>query len=342
MIYSIETAEGERIVDNLQEHCKKCYSSCTGIGTLREKCPVDSMPKRTGILKTFKGSGFLCCGETKTTKLFRDKLENIVYAIPEFKTLKTKITNDISSIEEQRFKRVVHNLKSINAHSIQELYSLVPQEILTSNLDQQIEAIKKELFNNLEQSALTFLRMAKHNSHMKAEFSIYEKLFKDNPALNFRQHPIKKVILNVLHTFFIDFSDNNVLVSVADFNGKLMLDYESIHVALYHLIENTSKYVKPKSRFQIRFSEDEKTLKAIFDMESLHIDESELDKIYEEGYSGISVRKAEKQGQGIGMYRIKRLVDLNNAKIFVNAGKEIIVYQGNDYSKNIFTIQFSK
>src|SRR5699024_3591080 len=119
----------------------------------------------------------------------------------------------------------------------------------------QIPKIRDIIKSNPKDAALMFLRLAKHNIHMKSEFSIYKKLDRANPSLEKRNHPIHKVLMNVLHSFFVDFSDKEVYVDVGECRSSIHCDYETLQVALYHLIENASKYVKPKSIINIFFNE---------------------------------------------------------------------------------------
>src|SRR5699024_776888 len=126
------------------------------------------------------------------------------------------INTNIKIKEQRRVNRLVHNLTTINGKTIQEIYDLVPQEVLTSNFNLQIPKITDIIKSNHKDAALMFLRLAKHNIHMKSEFSIYKKLDRANPSLEKRNHPIHKVLMNVLHSFFVDFSDKEVYVDVGE------------------------------------------------------------------------------------------------------------------------------
>src|SRR5690606_7546311 len=120
----------------------------------------------------------------------------------------------------------------INAHNIQEIYDLVPQEILANNWRTQLDFIKKEIEKDSEKAAMMFLRIAKHNVHMKSEFSIYRKIEReDNVELELREYPLRNILLNVLHTFFSDFTRREIYVEVSDFFQKVKVDYETIQVA---------------------------------------------------------------------------------------------------------------
>jgi len=333
---------GNHIIDNLKEDCKFCFTNCDSNGKLREDCKIYDSKRRVGIIRNTRGTTFLCCDKTKTTKLFRAKLEVLAYAYHDLIIPIQDIELKSKTTEQKRVNRLVHNLTSINAHNIQEIYDLVPQEILTSNLTDQLKHIKQEIRKDPEKAALMFLRIAKHNIHMKSEFSIYKKLDRSNPLLEIRKHPIRKVVLNVLHTFFIDFSDKDVYVKVNSYKGLIKFDYETVQVALYHLIDNASKYTKPNSVFEIQFQETKQELEIIFKMVSLTIEDDEIEKIFIEGYSGKNAKKIKKNGEGIGLWRIHQMLKLNDVSIRLSRDKEIENIIGFDFSRNTFIISFKK
>ncbi len=339
--FSISTPENELVLSNLKPKCKDCLKTCDTIGSII-KCPLYKEKRRIGLITNTKNISFLCCNKTKTTKLFREKLEALSYAYSDLKETKLVFEQNIKNTEQKRINRLIHNLTSINAHNIQEIYDLVPQEILTRNINEQLEHIEKEIQENPREAAMMFIRMAKHNIHMKSEFSIYKKLDRANPTFDKRPHPIHKVLMNVLHTFFSDFSDKNVYVNVGENKSFILCDYEAIQVALYHIIENSAKYVKPNSRVDVLFKEygDKVELKLI--MNSLYIEPSEFEKIFSEGYSGKEAKRAYKNGEGIGLWRVRQMLNLNDATIEITAGTEIEKLMGFRFSDNEIVLQFKK
>lgn len=330
------------ILDNLKSECKFCMENCSSKGKLKEDCKIYDHKRRIGIIKNTRGTTFMCCGKAKTTKLFQNKLEILAYAYHDLVLPKKNIEIESKFVEQKRVNRLVHNLTSINAHNIQEIYDIVPQEILTSNLSKQLKHIEKKIKKKPKKAALMFLRIAKHNIHMKSEFSIYKKLDRSNPTLDIRRHPIRKVLLNVLHTFFIDFSDKNVNVIVNEYTGNIKFDYETIQVAFYHFLDNAAKYTKPNSEFSISFIDEKDELKVVYKMTSLHIEDDELDKIYTEGYSGKNANRTQKNGEGIGLWRIAQMFNLNKAQLEIERGKEIENVMGFDFSFNKFIMTFKK
>lgn len=344
MNHFIVTDNSDNIVaQNLESECRECLSNCNTKGGLIEPCPIYKTKRRQGILENNNGTTFLCCATTKTTKLFREKLNALSYSYHDLVLPKEQLETNIRKSEQQKVNRLVHNLTSINAHNIQEIYDFVPQEILSANWREQIEYIEKELTSNLNKAALMILRISKHNIHMKSEFSIYRKLDRnDNAELDFQIYPLRNVLLNVLHTFFGDFTANSIYVKVADYFKKVAIDYETVQVAFYHLIENASKYAKPNSEIDITFNEDKDFIFMNLIMPSLLISPEEKDKIFDEGFSGSLAKKLNKSGDGIGMWRIRQMIELNLGEFTLICGEEIENYRGIEFAENKFIVKLRK
>lgn len=339
--YSITSVSGETVSINLAKECKACFNNCNTPGARINECQKYGGQRRQGKISNSKGTTFLC-DQTKTTKLFRDKLEGLSYAYHDLVIPKAIIENETKLIEQKRMNRLVHNLTSINAHNIQELYDLVPQDILSTNYQRQLDFIQKEIKRDPKKAALMFIRIAKHNIHMKSEFSIYKKLDRNDAVLELSDHPIRKVILNILHTFFVDFTNNENYVAVSEYSGKVKIDYESIQVALYHLIENASKYTMPRSNINISFTEIGQNVNITFKMRSLYIYNDETEKIFDEGYSGKVACNCQLNGDGIGMWQILQMVKLNNGSVSVNCGQEVLKINGVPYADNEIIITLIK
>jgi len=240
----------------------------------------------------------------------------------------------------ERYEKIVHNLRTLNAQSIQEQYSFLSQDQLTDNYQNLLEFVTKAINDNPEKAAIAFIRLAKNNANIKTEFAAHEKLSVVNPILSKNRHSVRKVILNVYHSFYLDFKEKNVTVFIFNSEKKVVFDYETIRLALYHLLSNISKYIKRNSNLQIGIKDSEGEFSIFFDMESIHIEKDEVQKIFEDNYSGIKVRAANKQGKGLGMGLIKKALTLNDATIEVIPGDGINTKNKVDYSNNKFIISF--
>lgn len=336
----IVSQQGELICDSLPySDCTYCILANQSHGYANIKCQNDNENKRIAYHKNDNGELFLCSQHAKTTKLFKDEVNSIVYCMKSLIMLSGEVRQYTMAETSNRVNRVIHNLKSINAHAMQELYALVPQEQLIKNVRENSKIVENAIKKDARQAALTFFRMAKFNLSIKAEFSIYEKLLQGGEKLNLekRNHNIRDVIMIVLYMFFNDFNEKDVYIDVEEYYEKVSVDFESFQVAIYHLIENAAKYIAPKTNANITFRIEKHIQYIFFEMTSLYINQDEESEIFNEGYSGIVAKQQKKAGKGIGMYRAKRLIELNKGTLTVEAG-EAIKINGTDYANNKFII----
>jgi signal transduction histidine kinase len=343
MKFYIQNLDNESIVSNLEEACIACFDNCNTNGSKVPQCKIGlSQTKRYGKLVSEKGTIFLCCSKTKTSKLFKEKLEILKYTIPSFFKINSLATIETSKKSQENFNRIVHNLRKINAQNIQQLYDLVPQSLLTENIDNQLQIIHDHILQEPQKAAKMFLRIAKNCSSIRSEFIVYDKLHIDNPNLSLREHKIQSIILNVYHPFEQEFQKKNVKLRIETNTKKILLDYDTVRVALFHIFGNAVKYTKQRSILDITFNDSDKELNVSFQMTSLYISINELSKLFEDTYSGVNARKIHKEGTGMGMGIIKRALELNNAELIIIPGSKIIKDNGIDYADNDFIIKFNK
>jgi hypothetical protein len=300
----------------------------------------DKESLRAGLAINTSGTVYAITGDQdyiKSSKKFVAAIDSLSDTLEAFET----ISNDHQEKLNINTSRLLHNLTTLNAHNIQEIYSLVPQEILSKvPASKQISVVEKVVIDDPRDTAFALLRIAKNNAAMKTEFSVFNKLFDPNPRLEKKSHNVHKVLMNVLYLFFPDFTDKHVLVTLdCPENTIAYFDYESIHVAMYHLIENAVKYVQPHSNFNIKITPLNEVVILLFEMTSLAISEEERLNIFEEGYSGVIAKKIGKSGSGIGMTRAKAILGINGASISLEICPQTFhEYNGIPYQNNIFKI----
>ncbi len=334
----------ENVFTNLDEGCKQCVAKCP-IGYSSVETPKCGGGKRKRYLEqSGKKELYFCSGDKnsiKSNRLFKSKVNVFKSFLPLIENIKQDITKELN----KENKRLFHNVISLNAHNIQELYAFVNQNILTYNIGDQRRIIRQTIEEDLDNATNMFLRIAKNNSSMKTEFAVFKKLVDTNPTLSVRRHNVKKVLLNVLHVFFEDFTSKSINVIIQDCEEFVYFDYESIHVVLYHLLDNAVKYCLEESKLYINFETNEttNTCDIIFDMLSIEIRPEEISRIKNDGYSGVNAKKLGKSGDGVGMYIISRLLKLNKAEFILDPNKCNRLHRnGVYYTKNLIKIRVSK
>lgn len=333
--YIIKDSNGAQVISKLDDN-----RDILEIIDKNEIVDYKSQKYRVGIVKSenaliiaYTASKHLI----KSSKMFNSYLEILGLSVD-------NLIKDKKQVEDILIKQtniLIHNLISLNAHNIQEIYNIVPQDSINNSIPNKKQFIANIIKSNPDKTALAILKLMKNNIAMKTEFSVFAKLFEKTPKLNMKEHNIHKVLMNILYSFFPDFTDKQVNVNVHSSTLKAYFDYESIYVVFFHLIENATKYIQNNSEFNIKFNDYNNEVEIIFDMMSLKINDNEKEKIFEEGYSGKYAVKNEKEGKGIGMSRVKKLLELNNAKIYLNT-ENACKSNCNDFENNIFKIKFKK
>ena len=73
-------------------------------------------------------------------------------------------------------------------------------------------------------------------------------------------------------------------------------------------------------------------------MRSLFVELSERVEVFNEGVSGIGAKKMKKNGDGIGMWRIKQMMVLNGGNFIATFGDKKETINGLDFADNRFTL----
>lgn len=334
------------IYSNLPKEQDYYFELCENKTEIIEKCEFTGKRIRHGKITNENGIAYLITYEPELInkpRYFKEKLNVYSEQILEINNIKNKLTQDIQADN----RRLIHNITSFNGHNIQELYLVVPEEKLSKDYRKVKETIKTYLAKDADAVADAFLRIAKNSIAMKAEFTVFKKLDGGSATLQKQPHYIRKVILTVLHVFYQDFKELNVYVSVEDNEKLLKFDFETIRVALYHIIDNTAKYISPNTELKIRFreNEEENNFSLIIEMISMEIIPNELNDVLREGYSGIYAKQSGKNGDGLGLFIVNRILNLNSAKLIVHINQFPLYskkIEGINYVRNTFEIIFNK
>lgn len=337
MNYRIKNIDGKYLFNDFPKNCDKCIDSCIS-ESIKLICPIYKDERRIGKKANDFGNVFACSNNydiCNSSKTFKNKQDAILLGISEIDSIKEKLNIDL--------QKQIHNLTKTNGHNIQELYAIVPQEMLNQNINSQIEYIESKISENPKEAAKMFLRIAKNNASMKAEFSAINKLSDGKNAIKNRRHPIKKVVLNTYHIFSQDFKEKNILVQFDDNNDYLIFDYEILQASLYHLFHNATKYALSNTSLFVKFQKDSNDFSIMFEMISLKINPEERKEIFEDGKYGIFAKKSGKAGKGLGLGTTSKMLELCNCELHLETNSNLRnskTIRGLCYEENIFTIKF--
>lgn len=326
---------------DLESDCEKCLS-VVNKELEQINCPLYEDVCRLGISIAHKKNIFLCCSksECKNNKRFIEKFSIIKSEIPFLVSFISRIESKYAQIEREKYSQIVHNLKSLNAQSIATQSLFIPQN---PNLSYRslFDIVEEKVQLEPREATLTLLKLAKNNYHIKTEFTTHEKLSFENPVLFKQSHNIKAVILNVYHSFDIEFREKHLELHIDNKDVIIYFDFDTIRVALYHMFSNAIKYMKPYTILDVSFIVDEINVDVNFKMSSFYIQPSERSSIFNDHYSGVEAVANKLNGNGLGLGYIKKALGLNNGEFIIHAGDKIETRNKIKYSENIFVFRFN-
>lgn len=273
-----------------------------------------------------------------SSKLFRELVRMSMFTLESIVKVKEKLSFDHNAYVQD----LIHNLTSLNSYNIQDLFSLIPQHVLTQNINKQHDVIKGIIIEQPNVAVSTLLNLIKYNLAMKVEFSVFEKTMIQNPFLQKQNLSVRQIILSVLQIFIEDFDRLKITVSVDSCEKMLNVDYDIFFVSLYYLLENAVKYSMRNSKFNVIFKEEKDGFSVIFKMISAKIEDHEKTKLCNKNFRAASAKALTNEGKGIGMHRVLKTLKMNDAEIEIIP--RVTEYQktvnGIVYEHNEFKIKF--
>lgn len=270
----------------------------------------------------------------KSSSKFQNETEFLKFLPQQLESIKKQQ----KAFQTERIQRLAHNIRSINAKCLQSFYSVFSQEAISLTENAIVGEINKKLSNDRYEIPKLLLRLHKNHLAVKTEFQAFENLYTEKPNLNKKRHKIHRVLMNVFYPFFSDFQEKNIKVNIHRSEEKANFDYDSIGVAFFHLFENAHKYTKPDSHLNIYIHTDDSQQKIVFQMHSLAINDSEIPHIFCEQWSSLLATSTGKAGNGLGMFIVKKLIEMNNGKISIEPN----INSRREYSYNGLQIPYQE
>ena len=340
--YYAEKKNGDYIFDNFPKNLIDLIANFNeSQKTIQVLIGNKQIEARIGRKKNGYGTIYTLTTEEKYInryKLFKELVDLSSVALEPISNFQNELIAKYSS-DNQEF---IHNVTSLNTYSIQNLFALIPQTALTGNITKQVEAVKEITSAKPIVVSKTLLKLIKYSLATKVEFSVFERTMKLHQVSQKIEYQIRGIVLSILQIFMDDFEDNNITVSLDACEKRINLDHDSLFVSLYYIFDNAIKYCCPNTDFKIIFKEESDGFSILFIMISVRIEDSEVEKLNIKGYRSENVMQLNKEGNGIGMYRILKTLRFNDATLEVLPRINNYKRQIGDvkYEANQFKIKF--
>lgn len=339
--YHLQPTNNSKGIGNLDREYKHCAETCTVTNEL-VKCLVTGRAHRRGVKNLATGQLYLCTDESvRSSRLFHQKIRAFSEIIP----FVTKFREEAIHRASDDVHRFFHNLITLNAQTIQAIYRLVPQDDFNQkNRESLIRTVSKKLLASPDQTTSLMIDILKNANLEKTEFAVYEKLVEKEPIRS-SYYPIHKIFMLVLNTYWDALKEKEVHVLTGKCTERVFVDYDIIAASLVHLLDNTTKYILPRTQLRISFETRSDTVSLVMDMVSLRIHPNEIDKIFREGFSGDEPKKIHRHGEGRGLYLVDRLLALTNSALKIEPdvdAKRRVNQMGIDFENNVFRLSMPR
>jgi len=207
-----------------------------------------------------------------------------------------RLSSELSDYAEQ-----ISKLTTTESRNIKELSDTIfyTSEMLASRL----------AFTDLELNPTAI-----HYQH-KVRTSLYKKFHKASYILN-KQAKSKQIKLKL--------SGN----SNQEFDA-----IEAFHLVPFVILDNAIKYSPRQKDIDILFEEQQRELEVVISSYGPKVDHDELLNIFKKGVRGRNGIKAERIGDGLGLYLAKMLCDLTSIKISATSNQQVeFTMNGINYS----------
>jgi signal transduction histidine kinase len=332
----------EHLFDNFPEELIQ-YINENIVNSIIIKCVIGGKTTDIKIAKRENEHGiiFIATSELKflkREKSFKDFIDFTTVGIKPFINFQRELEEKHNKINEE----FIHNVISLNTHAIQDLFTLLPQQSLSDNIYNQLEYARSIIKEKPKIAAETLLKLIKYHLASKVEFSVFSRTLKTSTYIHKKKFYIHKVLLTILQIFISDFEKKNITIHLDASEKQLEIDFDSLFVSLYYIFENAIKYCHPSTTFKIIFKEESNCFSILFEMISIKIQKYEVDKIILRGYRSEIAKNINSEGNGIGLYRIIKTLQLNNCELEIKPNFNSVqrVYKNNEYEGNIFKIKF--
>ena len=336
--YHFWPEEGKEGFGNLGPACLQCARQCNVVGASHVAiCRSTGTKRRRGLTNASGGKLYCCTDEaTKSSRLFREKQRTLLEMAP----IMLAARRQGGETASEDVSRLVHNLVTLNAQTIQSIYSVVPEgDFNQKDRTALIRAVARRL-EDPEKAAVLVVSLLKNAKLERSEFAVYRKLREEEPVA-VRRFPVHRVFKLVLSTYWEAFEEKDVFVRVGSCTDQVLVDYETMAASLGLLLDNAVKYVLPQSVIEATFRRDEDWITLRLEMTSLRIRADEVERLGEEGFSGAEARKIGLQGEGRGLYLVEQLVRLSGAELCVDRDIDAdsrLYRMGMHFERNRFTV----
>lgn len=227
-----------------------------------------------------------------------------------------KIFNNIT--REKMIDKLKSEFISVAAHQLRTPLTVI-KWITKSLMDGEAGAINIEQKDLLSKGFISNERMIELIDNLLNVSRIEDGRF----DLNFEKVNFKEVVDEVLGGMERIAREKNVnikLINPATW-PEIVIDRSKIILVLQNLLDNAVKYTPSGGKVEVALVREPVYLKISIKDEGIGIPEKDIGRLFSKFYRSANAMRVETEGNGLGLYIAKKIVDGHRGKIYVDSGE---------------------
>ena len=155
--------------------------------------------------------------------------------------------------------------------------------------------------------------------------------------IDYSSYPIHTLLVTAYYVFESEFKSRNIKVDLQRSQLEINVHFSTFKSALVQLFDNALKYCQDGSDIIVTYNSVSSKVIIDIEMISVYVKDDDFNRIFQPNYRGDEARKIG-NGKGLGLYLAKRMLELNNSKIFFRRLSNSISAGEISFSRNLFVI----
>ncbi|MCF6136548.1 sensor histidine kinase [Pseudalkalibacillus berkeleyi] len=221
------------------------------------------------------------------------------------------------------FNKMVHDLRQLDEMR-QQFVSDVSHEIQSplTSIQGFAKALKDDMADNPE-TRKEYINIIEKEARRLSSLS--ENLLKltilesDAPVVNLTDYNLSEQLREVIMTLEPQWSQKEQTIDIDLDETTIHGDREMLEQVWINLMSNAIHYSSEHKTIHVQVTEDASSVKVIFKDQGIGMEEVELARIFERFYKADTSRTKAKNGSGLGLSIVKKIIDLHNGAIDVKS-----------------------
>lgn len=202
------------------------------------------------------------------------------------------------------------------------------------------QALSTEIFAaRPEEVRSGVLNLIRNNKIISSHFKLIRLLNDQQHIASFGHESIHPIIQGLLYIHYGLFEEDEIQITHSECYEGVNIDYELFVGGLMPIFHNLYKYAARPSKIYIDYFLEESNLKVQMRTKSLGVEPGEEDLIFRKGYSGMRAVSMGRQGNGLGMYHARKLLNATNVAVHFEPGR---LSSESEYADNRIILTFPR